>query len=367
MVLRWVGAWAAALLIAGTAAVGAVAFVQLSGGRGYATWQDRSSTALRAVGLGPVLDRFENWLYTRSGPPDTAVDPGSILAGTNGNAAPTTLPRPHLPPLSHTADNGGWHPVTRVPGQPPLVYTAVVQPDPAHRGVVVGVALIAAAATQSHLMGGTVQPAHSNYPGQIPSSDVPRVVAAFNSGFKMSDYSGGFFLDGVTVHPLIDGKASAVIDGAGHLTIGQWGRDIQMGSYIRAVRQNLSLIVDHGQVVPGLDRNADRRWGNTRNQLQYTWRSALGVTRSGDTLYVAGDKLNLTTLAAALQQVGAVTGMELDIHSGMEFFSSWSTDGSGSAQPQRLMTAMVGPADRYVRPDQRDFFYVTAAQGRLGG
>ncbi|MDT5310447.1 MAG: hypothetical protein QOE48_6161 [Mycobacterium sp.] len=98
----------------------------------------------------------------------------------------------------------------------------------------------------------------------------------------MSRYSGGFFLDGTTVRDLIVGKASAVIDASGHLTVGQWGRDVQMGPHVLAVRQNLALIVDHGRPVSGLDRNTDHRWGNTRNQLQYTWRSAMGVTSSGD-------------------------------------------------------------------------------------
>ncbi|WP_353374168.1 hypothetical protein [Mycobacterium sp.] len=81
---------------------------------------------------------------------------------------------------------------------------------------------------------------------------------------------------------VIVGKASAVIDASGHLTVGQWGRDVQMGPHVLAVRQNLALIVDHGRPVSGLDRNTDHRWGNTRNQLQYTWRSAMGVTSSGD-------------------------------------------------------------------------------------
>jgi hypothetical protein len=69
----------------------------------------------------------------------------------------------------------------------------------------------------------------------------------------------------------------------------------------------------------------------------------------------------LASLAAALVQAGAVTGMELDMHSGMEFFSSWSADASGVPQPQRLLPTMSGPADRYIRPDQRDFFYFTTS------
>jgi hypothetical protein len=229
-----------------------------------------------------------------------------------------------------------------------------------HRSIVVGIGLVRSSAVQVHLEPGTVQPVRSGSAGQIPSGQLPDVAAAFNSGFKMSAYSGGFYLDGATVRTLVDGKASAVIDDTGRLSIGQWGRDIQMSSHVRAVRQNLALIVEGSQPVPGLDRNADLRWGTPRNQLQYTWRSAMGITRSRDIVYVAGDKLNLATLGVALAQAGAVTGMELDIHSGMEFFSSWQSDGAGGSSPQRLLPAMVGPADRYVRRDQRDFFYFTA-------
>jgi hypothetical protein len=347
------------VVIASTVFMGTL-FVQMAVAPGYATWQDKTSTLLRAVGMGPALDEVETWLYTRSAPSDTPPDPASVtVAGSRANGPGAGPGYPGLPPLAHTADNAGWHAVVGVPGGPPVVYTAVMQPDPLHRSIVVGVALVRSSAVQAHLEPGTVQPVRSGSPGQIPPGQLPDVAAAFNSGFKMSAFSGGFFLDGATVRTLVDGKASAVIDDKGRLSIGQWGRDIQMSSHVRAVRQNLALIVEGGQPVPGLDRNANLRWGTPRNQLQYTWRSAMGITRGGDIVYVAGDKLNLATLGVALAQAGAVTGMELDIHSGMEFFSSWSSDGAGGSTPQRLMPAMVGPADRYVRPDQRDFFYFT--------
>jgi hypothetical protein len=358
---RWTVCGAVLVVIASAVFIGTL-FVQMSVAPGYATWQDKTSTVLRAVGMGPALDQVETWLYTRSVPSDTPPDPASVTMTGAGSNSPSAGPGyPGLPMLAHTADNAGWHAVVRVPGGPPVVYTAVTQPDPLHRSIVVGVGLVRSSAVQAHLEPGTVQPVRSGSAGQIPSEQLPDVAAAFNSGFKMSAYSGGFFLDGATVRTLVDGKASAVIDDTGRLSIGQWGRDIQMSSHVRAVRQNLALIVEGGQPVPGLDRNADLRWGTPRNQLQYTWRSAMGVTRSDDIVYVAGDKLNLATLGVALAQAGAVTGMELDIHSGMEFFSSWRSAAAGGSAPQRLMPAMVGPADRYVRPDQRDFFYFTAA------
>ena len=246
------------------------------------------------------------------------------------------------------------------PAQRPLVYTALLRPDRFHRSVVVAAALIRSSEVQVHLAAGTAEPAGTGSPGRIPSEQLRHVVAAFNSGFKMSAHPGGYYLDGNTVRDLVDGKASVVIDDRGRLTIGQWGRDVRMSPAIRTVRQNLSLVVEKGRPVAGLDRNTDLRWGSAKNQLQYTWRSGLGVTAHGDLLYLAGDELNLATLGAAMAQAGVLTGMELDIHPGLQFFSTWQNDGSGPIGPHRLLSTMVGPADRYVRPDVRDFFYLTA-------
>ena len=338
--------------------IGGGAFANLESVPGYATWQDTASTLLRQYGLGPALDAYENWWYTRTLPSDATPDLRGLLAGTTGSSV---APYPYLPSLPVTADGRGWHPVARAPWERPMVYTALFQPDRLHRSIIVAAAVIPASAVQAHLVAGTAEPAATGSPGRIPPERLPQVVAAFNSGFKMSAHPGGFYLDRHSVRDLVDGKASAVIDDHGRLTVGQWGRDVTMTPSVRAVRQNLALIVDRGRPVPGLNRNTDLSWGNASNQLQYTWRSGLGVTAHGDPLYLAGDNLNLPTLAAAMAQAGVVTGMELDIHSGLQFFSMFHHDGANPPRPQKLLPTMVGPSERYVEPDIRDFFYFTAA------
>jgi hypothetical protein len=329
---------------------------------GYAPWQDKASTMLRQIGFGGALDTYENWLYSRHAPSDAPPDLRGLLSSPSGPASAVTA-YPFLPPLRVTADGRGWHPMVRVPSEPPMVYVALLQPDPFHRSVVVAAALLRSSTIEAHLMAGTAEPPGTNSPGRIPSAQLPSLVAAFNSGFKMTAHPGGFFLGGNTIRGLVDGKASAVIDDQGRLTVGQWGREVFMSPHVRAVRQNLDLIVEQGRPVPGLDRNAELRWGSARNQLQFTWRSGLGVTAHGDLVYLAGDKLNLATLGAALAQAGVVTAMELDIHSGLQFFSTWQGDGASQPQPQRLLPTMVGPGQRYVQPDIRDFFYFTTLGG----
>lgn len=327
---------------------------------GYAPWQDKASTLMRQVGLGTALDVYENWLYSRHPPSDTPPDVRGLMAAMGGSTGPIRA-YSFLPALPVTADGAGWHPVIRTPGAQPLVYTALLQPDRFHRSVVVAAALLRSATVRAHLVAGTAEPPATGSAGRIPPAQLPDVVAAFNSGFKMSADPGGFFLNGNSIRDLVDGKASAVIDDQGRLFVGQWGRDVQMGPHIRAVRQNLALIVEQGRPVAGLGRNTDLRWGSAKNQLQYTWRSGLGITAHGDPVYLAGDKLNLVTLGAAMTQAGVVTGMELDIHSGLQFFSMWHGGGTRGLQPLRLLPTMVGPAQRYVQPDRRDFFYFTTS------
>jgi len=330
---------------------------------GYATWTDKTSSWIRDIGGGHLLDAYENWRYATP-PSDSQPDLHQYVApvGIPGGSDTTAI---HLPVLSSapgqsapvwTPGRADVHGVTRS-------YTSVFQPDPEHRSVVAGVAIVAYAAVSAHLVPGTSQPG-GDAPGDahVPPDDVPSLVAVFDSGFKMNDIEGGFYLDGTVYRPLREGLASAVVDSAGHLRVEKWGRDDAMGPSISAVRQNLALIVDHGAAVEGLDVNSDNRWGSAQNQLQYTQRSALGTTASGDLIYIVGGAMDLSTLARALVDAGAVTGMEIDIHSGMTMFSSWAPDMSGVLAPTTLMPDIQQDPNRYLAPDRRGFFYITLSE-----
>jgi hypothetical protein len=150
-----------------------------------------------------------------------------------------------------------------------------------------------------------------------------------------------------------------VIRADGSATVGEWGRDATLTSDVVAVRQNLDLVVDQGVPVAALADNTSGRWGSTHNQVQYTWRSGLGVDAAGDLIYVGGGGMNVTTLAAALVQAGAVRGMQLDIHSEMVDFLTYPVGADHVAYGVKLLPNMAGGANRYLLPDQRDFFAVT--------
>jgi hypothetical protein len=334
---------------------------------GSASWQTRTVEWVRDNQGAALVNALENWYYTRHQP-------------SNSPPSQATLPK-IAPSLAATRPAGGPPPLHVLPGRPrlpgeatwaprrlgadgrPLLYWGYIRPDPAHSSVVTGVAWMRAGATVGHLVAGTREPGGSGWPGgaRIAPADVPNLVATFNSGFRMRDITGGFYAAGRTARPLVNGQASVVVDRQGRITIVQWGRDVSMSPNIVAVRQNLALVVDGGKPVAGLTSNAHGRWGNPRNQYQYTWRSGAGIDRAGNLIYVAGTNMDLKTLAAALVDAGAVRGMQLDIHPGMASFASWMPPATGrSSIPAKLLPGMTEPADRYLIPDQRDFIYLTA-------
>jgi hypothetical protein len=184
------------------------------------------------------------------------------------------------------------------------------------------------------------------------------VLAAFNSGYKMKDTPGGAYVDGRTRHHIRTGVATLAITPNGTAEVGAWGTDLDPAAPYLALRQNLHLAVQDGRVVDGLRTNAGGQWGTVRNTLP-TWRSAVGVTRQGDLVYVAGDQLTLGVLGDILVRAGAWRAMELDIHRGMVTFNLFShrTQLAG----HKLLPNMTRSADRYLTPDWRDFFVVTPA------
>jgi hypothetical protein len=333
---------------------------------GDATWQMRSVEWMRDHGGSPLVDRVENWYYTTNRPtgsaPATFAPPHTAGAGVASRSPlASPAPAPLLAGHSRILGEGTWVPGRLDPGGAPAIYTSFFRPDPQYPSVVAGVAWIRARSTIAHLVGGTREPGGHLWPGgaQVDRGDVTKLVATFNSGWKMSDTRGGFYLAGASVGQLRAGQGSLVIDDSGAATVGQWARDVRITPHVVAVRQNLALIVDHGRPVAGLAANSGRRWGSYENQHQYTWRSGVGVDAAGDLIYVAGADLTLPTLALALADAGVVRAMELDIHSALVSFASWTPSVPGHVVPTKLLPGMERPAGRYLSADQRDFFYLT--------
>jgi len=351
-------------------AVPATSYAQALTYPGSAPFSVRSVEWVRDHGGSPVVDAVENAWYSHHVPSGAvpvvrpAPAPRAVVAA---RPAPAPVPAPvrtSVPPGA--AGEGVWVPGRSAPDGAPALFTTFFHPDPDHPGVVAGAAWVRDGAYAAHLVAGTREPGGAPWPGgaSVAPDDRSRLLATFNAGFKFKDTPGGFLLDGRTSRALVPGLATAVVDDTGRLRVGTLGADVQLTPQVLGARQNLHLVVEGGSRAPGLETNADGRWGTAKNQAQFTWRSALGTDAAGDLVYVAGNGLDLVHLADALVDAGAVQGMELDMHRGMVSFSSWAPgDPVTGPAPTKLLPDMTRPAARYLVADQRDFFYLTTPAG----
>src|SRR5256886_10239534 len=183
-------------------------------------------------------------------------------------------------------------------------------PEPDHTNLVTGLA-----GMDPNLVRGVFVPVLQEPGGgpnpwgsQIPEDQRAGLVSAFNSGFKMDGARGGYYTDGQMVKPLRDGAASLVIVQDGTANVGMWGRDFAMDPGIKTVRQNLDLMVDGGQAVPGLDSDSNNKWGATLGNKVFVWRSAGRVGAHGGLLFVRGHGPHAKKLGHVLVRAGARPG-----------------------------------------------------------
>jgi len=330
----------------------------------------------RQNGGASVVNWAENQWYSHHQPKVGGTPPAGAIRRAVATTVPATGGPPHLPPPSPIepiasppiAGEGVWSPAGRPVGGIPAVYVTTLRPDAVHTSYVVGVAWMDTKLLRATLYSGSQIPGGGPYAHTAPiqPSAAQTLVAAFNAGFLMPAANGGYYTDGQTVLPLRTGAASFVVYRNGNATVGQWGRDVSMGHDVVSVRQNLDLLVDNGQPVPGLNAADTTQWGATLGNAVYVWRSGLGVTADGALVYVGGPGLNITDLADLLARAGAVRAMELDINTTWVNYTAYdpSTSG-GTASPANgaeLLPTMAGSPGRYFQSWwARDFITMSAA------
>jgi hypothetical protein len=331
----------------------------------------------RQNGGATITNKVENFWYSHHAPKVGGTVPrGAIRTPVSTSTAPAPTAPNHLPPpaaLTPFASpalpgEGAWSAAGRLVAGVPAVYTTELRPDAVHTSYVVGVAWMDPTLLHATLYSGSQIPGGGpfTHTAPIPPTAATSLVSAFNAGFLMSAANGGYYTDGKTLYPLVTGAASAVIYSNGTMTVGQWGRDATLTPDVVAVRQNLDLIVDGSQPVPGLNATDTTRWGATLGDQVYVYRSGLGETSNGALVYVGGPGLNITDLADLLVRAGAVRAMELDINTDWVNYSYYTPDTPyGPATPDNgtlLLPQMVGTPGRYFEPYwARDFFTMSSA------
>jgi hypothetical protein len=322
-----------------------------------------AAVAARPNGSGPPSQSTQVSQAAQPSRPFQASQSSDSIQAPAHLAAPARIQPIAANPLP---DEGQWQVAGRLVEGLPALRVTYLRPDVVHTSLVAGVMWLDTRLLRAELVPGTQLPsAATPWTGlhfSIPAGARANLVATFNSGFLLRDSGGGWYGQGRVAVPLADGVASLVIYKDGTGTVAKWGRDVTMDSNVAAVRQNLQLIVDDGQINPDVATDNIKLWGRTLGNTTLVWRSGVGVTGDGALVYAAGNKLSVHSLAEVLQRAGCVRAMELDIN------SKWTSANyyqlaAGDPQvvsPIKLLPDMTRPAGRYLVPDERDFIAIFA-------
>ncbi len=342
----------------------------LEGGKAAPPWQ---VSAVKAQAITPT--QITEPLST--GTPGTIVDKSAlnspkITALPSGTTAmPTISPAqtPWLPaevtPLGTIPDEGVWEQYILDASGDPVAYRTFLQPDSSRPYAIVAVVAFDLSKVQLHYQLGTQEPVS---PVREPSNgDIPAIyrqpgvlLAAFNGAFKTIHGHYGVMVNGNTLVPMIDGMGTLVIYNDGSLRIGEWGSDLTYTPDMAVVRQNCPLMVIKGQVNPLVYNNSVSTWGGTITGAIVTFRSGIGLSQDGKTLYYfAGNYLSMPALATAMVAAGAYQAMQLDINNYYVLFTRFDVQNSQLKADPLLPKAMVDGLDRFLGSYSRDYFYVT--------
>jgi hypothetical protein len=333
----------------------------------------RSVEWLRDNGARGMVNQVESIYYTMNGPstggpalralphqPAVGSGPAGTGRGANSGSPPAVIYRP--PPIAPVIrpalpGEGVWRATFAGDGPQPPVLVTSFRADPNYPQMVAGVAWIDSARTSTWLYPGRQEPSvsmPSRGPMEVPTGRRSQLVATFNSAFKLGDSGGGFVSGGHTYAPLKDGAATILRYRDGQVDIRAWTGGGDAGPGVVYARQNLPLIVDNSRLNPNLADGP--QWGVTLGNAVRVWRSGLGVDSRGNLIYAVASDQTVGSLAEILRRAGAVRAMELDINTYWPSFITYRTPGAIGAA--NLLPSMDRSPQRYLSPDDRDFFAV---------
>lgn len=216
--------------------------------------------------------------------------------------------------------------------------------------------------TQLHLHAGSTYPGGTGwlFGDQIAASEIHRIIAGFNGGFKFNVPGNGFMEGGRTAVPIKPGLGSVVTYANGTTAIGAWGSGVPAPALsVTSVRQNLRLLVDRGRLAGTATSCPLSCWGSTVGGHVTTARSGLGITAGGDLVWAAGTQLTPASLGQALIGASVVRAVQLDIN------GSWVAGYLYAHRPAGPLTTPVvagqnGIPGQLRQPYSRDFFTVVA-------
>ncbi|MBS1679616.1 MAG: phosphodiester glycosidase family protein [Actinobacteria bacterium] len=333
---------------------------------------------LRSHGGNPIVSEIENFYYQlkepgKGGPPLKSLPHVGVAAaggsseseGSEGGESQVAYSPPNVNPLIHPKlpGEGVWEKAGAKVGPRPPVLLTTFRSDPEYPQFVAGVAWIDHTQTELAYVPGLAEPPEpleDRGNGEVPPNLRKRLVATFNGGFPLETSNAGLIYRGKVKETMVNGIATVVRYRDGRIDIVKWNQGPGAPKNVWFAKQNLPPIIYEGKLNPNLSDGPE--WGETVNNATRVWRSGLGIDAHGNLMYAAANYQTVESLAKVLQRAGAVRAIELDINEDWTSFISYRHP--GALDPSNLLPEMYRSPERYLTPDERDFFAIYLKPGQ---
>jgi hypothetical protein len=284
--------------------------------------------------------------------------------------SPFTLPDPGPALKAWSAPGDGkWVPMLdpRRPGEPAYMLKTLLHTDASRGWAEVFVVAIDLRRVRLYAVAGTREPAADSPEGEkyerpalIPSAHDAEVLGAFNGGF-MTEHGGyGMKIDGVTLVKPKPNACTIAVYADDSVRIAPWRLIEADEPKMRWLRQAPECMWSDDKLHPGLQGGKGLKWGATLDGDTVIRRSAIGLNRARDVLYVSiTNHTTARALADGMHHVGAIDVAQLDVNWSYPKFVTFEPSESGERKAVALADGFEYSPDEYIRKRQRrDFFYL---------
>jgi hypothetical protein len=296
-----------------------------------------------------------------SEPPVTLWQAGPALPKSLG--FPPAAATPPFPRVAH-AEDGHW---SAVPGMPPSMARTLLHSDPARSYSAVAVVAIDLRRVELRMKAGTQEPISDALPrtkrtGLVDASDLPRLLAAWDGGFKTMHGHFGMMTDGALLLPPLPGSCTAALYANNVVRIGTWTTLASTEPAMLGFRQTPPCLVENGAVNPAVDAAHGIEWGAAVDGATIIRRSAMGIDAQGETLFVGlGERVSTRALADGMQAAGAAAAAQMDVnYAYVRFLLYGDPSARHGARPTAsplIPLLLYSPTEYVTQASPRDFFY----------
>jgi hypothetical protein len=198
-------------------------------------------------------------------------------------------------------------------------------------------------------------------PGQIPPEFHERVLAAFNGGFKTEHGKYGMRIDEALFIEARPEVCTVAAFNDGSMLVASWERLQAREKDMRWWRQTPHCMYEDNALNSRLEGGNAKKWGATLDGETVIRRSAIGVDKTGETLFVGiSNHTTATAIALGMNHAGAVTVAQLDVNFSYPKFVLFEAKSPGENRVAiALAQGFEFSEDEFIRKSSpRDFFFV---------